>query len=736
MTTRAFTYVVDVKTADGKKKLKDFKFTMSGVNQSADQAQKSMASLGDSIGSKLGQKVKVGIDQSNLLKQELQAGARQANRAERNYERLASEYKHLTARTGKTAEQQEKMNALHQLGAGATLTQKKEIIKLVNAQQAQVKANGHTQKSMRGLRGQAQNLGWQLQDVAVQAQMGTDALIIFGQQGSQLASGFGATGALVGAGIAVFSAAFGVLYKAMSNTGDEVKRFKTDIKSLSSSLEDISKLTSSQLSIAYIDLSKRLNQLSEQKGEFGKKLAEINSQLDTGSKKLITYTKSGEAIVNYEKLSIEQKTELIRKYKEEAASLGVVNDEYKNVLKILNDVNAAKNGQQTSTQASNIKDLVKSIESEVSEYGKSERALSLLEAKKGKATKADLKRINSAYDIIEAREAQEKAEEKATKTLAKELAEQQKLQQDHMNALAKYTDEGKLIKLQIQYAKERELLAGNNEALLELDKEYNKDRLAITGTFWEKYAIAAQDKLGSFDEQVANSLDRFSSSFGNAIANAAFESDSLGEAMANIFKDVGKNMVAFFAEWAAQKLMLWALDKLVGTATQTAAATTMTTNASAMSLMAGLNAFTSTAAIPVVGPALAPAAATAAVGATAPMAAAVSSLAFAGVFDKGGKIPSGSAGIVAEYGDELVGGTMVYNGSQGSLNVTGREETARKSGGTMNLGGIVINSNGNASPDAISRSLIRALKKGSKSLDNEIFGSMNRGRKNGGKRFA
>ena len=177
---------------------------------------------------------------------------------------------------------------------------------------------------------------------------------------------------------------------------------------------------------------------------------------------------------------------------------------------------------------------------------------------------------------------------------------------------------------------------------------------------------------------------------------------------------VGKNMVAFFAEWAAQKLMLWTLDQLVGTATQTAAATTMTANASAMSVMAGLNAFASTAAIPVVGAALAPAAAASAMAATAPMATAVSGLAFAGVFDKGGYIPSGSAGIVSEYGDELVGGTMVYNGSPNSLKVTGREETARMNSSGVNVGGITINSSGNASPNAIARSVLRLLKKGNK----------------------
>ena len=50
------------------------------------------------------------------------------------------------------------------------------------------------------------NMGAQLQDVAVQAQMGTSALTIFAQQGSQVAGAFGPMGMAVGAGVAVFGA--------------------------------------------------------------------------------------------------------------------------------------------------------------------------------------------------------------------------------------------------------------------------------------------------------------------------------------------------------------------------------------------------------------------------------------------------------------------------------------------------------------------------------------------------
>src|SRR5690606_31170609 len=52
-------------------------------------------------------------------------------------------------------------------------------------------------------RGIAQNFGWQLQDIAVQAQMGVNPMVILSQQGSQLVSVFNP---LAGAAIAVAGA--------------------------------------------------------------------------------------------------------------------------------------------------------------------------------------------------------------------------------------------------------------------------------------------------------------------------------------------------------------------------------------------------------------------------------------------------------------------------------------------------------------------------------------------------
>ena len=87
------------------------------------------------------------------------------------------------------------------------------------AKNAEAKVEGLSKRArsnvapMKNMRAQAQQVSYQLQDIAVQAQMGTDKLIILGQQGPQLASVFGPGGAVIGAFIAFGSIIAGTLLK-------------------------------------------------------------------------------------------------------------------------------------------------------------------------------------------------------------------------------------------------------------------------------------------------------------------------------------------------------------------------------------------------------------------------------------------------------------------------------------------------------------------------------------------
>lgn len=86
--------------------------------------------------------------------------------------------------------------------------------------------------AFRAMRGSLSQVGYQIQDIAVQAQMGTNAFIILGQQGSQLASLFGPAGALLGAVIALGSAIAGPMVMSMLDMVDAGKELESSMSSL------------------------------------------------------------------------------------------------------------------------------------------------------------------------------------------------------------------------------------------------------------------------------------------------------------------------------------------------------------------------------------------------------------------------------------------------------------------------------------------------------------------------
>jgi hypothetical protein len=88
---------------------------------------------------------------------------------------------------------------------------------------------------MRGMFGQ---LGHQVQDVAVQMQMGTDAMLVFGQQGSQIASLLGPWGSIAGAAISVGS---GHVYISHSSSG-KAKKATSELEKAFESLNKTMKM--------------------------------------------------------------------------------------------------------------------------------------------------------------------------------------------------------------------------------------------------------------------------------------------------------------------------------------------------------------------------------------------------------------------------------------------------------------------------------------------------------------
>lgn len=120
------------------------------------------------------------------------------------------------------------------------------------------------------LRGVAQSAGYQLQDVAVQLQAGTNAFVVFGQQGSQFASAFGPGGAVIGAIIAVGAALAGVL----ATSSDTAK------KSIDDLIESADELGEKQKALLQVRLGDAISELIDPAAEASARITVLTQDLD------------------------------------------------------------------------------------------------------------------------------------------------------------------------------------------------------------------------------------------------------------------------------------------------------------------------------------------------------------------------------------------------------------------------------------------------------------------------
>jgi lambda family phage tail tape measure protein len=192
------------------------------------------------------------------------------------------------------------------------------------------------------------------------------------------------------------------------------------------------------------------------------------------------------------------------------------------------------------------------------------------------------------------------------------------------------------------YAKETGMLS---EALAErmvIQQDYynrideaQSNWMAGVSDAWQNYVDAAENYSAKAADFVSGSLDDATTGLGNVFADVATDVDNAGEAVADFASNMSKSVINALSDMAAQWLIYQGIQLLVGKSGQSAAATGLIANAQAASAQAALNAYASTAGIPLIGPAAAPAAALAAAAATAPMVAAVSASALAGMAHNG-----------------------------------------------------------------------------------------------------
>lgn len=152
---------------------------------------------------------------------------------------------------------------------------------------------------------------------------------------------------------------------------------------------------------------------------------------------------------------------------------------------------------------------------------------------------------------------------------------------------------------------------------------------------WANWSDEAQNYSAQASEFVTGTLDTLSDGLADTFMSILNGTKSVGQAFADLGAMMVSAVVGALVKMAAQWLVYQAVTLLAGKVTQASAVTTLIANAQATAFQASLAAFASTAAIPIVGPVLAPGAAAAAASFAAPLVAGVASSALAGMAHDG-----------------------------------------------------------------------------------------------------
>lgn len=218
---------------------------------------------------------------------------------------------------------------------------------------------------LRLMRGGLGQVGHQIQDVAVQLQMGQNPLMVLTQQGSQVASLFGPTGAVVGAIGAVAGALAAAFLPKLMDSADRTKELHDTVADLSSlmkeeastgltvyagKLEEISGLSEAAADhlrlMAVIQAEDRFRELNEEMGDTAEKFDRIRLNASRGMAQATTAANNlGLSEVQFKKLTKELETfdatsnqsreslaQLLLQFLAMQSATGPVNDRFKELV--------------------------------------------------------------------------------------------------------------------------------------------------------------------------------------------------------------------------------------------------------------------------------------------------------------------------------------------------------------------------------------------------------------------
>lgn len=192
------------------------------------------------------------------------------------------------------------------------------------------------------------------------------------------------------------------------------------------------------------------------------------------------------------------------------------------------------------------------------------------------------------------------------------------------------------------YESETDALKSSLEERLQIQEDYYHESDGLRNDWESGISSALSDFADSSSDYYQQAADAMTSILGSAtdsISEHLYDvisgTESMGEAIKGIFSDLGKSVIKALVDMAAQWIVYQGVQMLVNKSAQASAIPSMIANAQATPLQAQLAAFASTAAIPIVGPGLAPAAMAAAAAITEPMVAAISAASLSGMAHDG-----------------------------------------------------------------------------------------------------
>jgi DNA repair exonuclease SbcCD ATPase subunit len=355
------------------------------------------------------------------------------------------------------------------------------------------KASGEMKKQFRFMRGGMGQLGYQVQDIAVQLQSGQNAMIVFGQQGSQIASIFGPQGAVIGAFLAVGAAIGTSLLPGLFKTNEELKKLRDNIPDVIDRFDD---LTAAGKAYA--------RQLAQQN------IAALTQEQDDYKEKLL------ETIANLEKLRNPKKGSIVLadELAEEEAELARLNS-------AIDDAEAAIQRQREAVddRTNAGENLLKRLQDERNGYLMTEKALAIHEARLRGDSEALIREIGLLYDqknafdeLIEGVKAENEAREQAHRDQKRRDAEMDKARKKQASLTFGYAEatdtstaatpqmeslinqyEQRLKAVDAYFENEMTLIGEQGNIRQELELQQYMDRLALEEWFQSEKARIAKD---------------------------------------------------------------------------------------------------------------------------------------------------------------------------------------------------------------------------------------------------